>query len=557
MADSNKPSWSFGQSGTSGSSGALFGQVNSNSSKPAGNLFGSTTNPPTTSGISPFGNTSTAGGSALFGRASGTTPAPTFGICSGSNLFGGGNRQSGGLSGQAVTAPAPSSGFSGFSTPNKPAEALMTSQSQAPSLFSGSNGKGNTSNLFSNIGTNKTFAEQNSTTTPTSKPAISLFGNSTTPAGPPPINNTGANAGSSIFGKPADSGNPFPKQSANPTLGGFTFGSSKSLESPASMPTQAPNPFASAASTESSDLFAKRPAPTEGGLFQNLNKSQDTGANKTTTLHQPQGEASKNTTPFGTDSQASTNPSTAQGTPSLFSMAKLAQPEASTANSVASPTAATGGFSFPKKPTSSDTTSSSSAPSLFGNLGKPQDKNPTTTAESTGMSVPSSSAPASDAGLFGNIGKPAAPASASAGATTQPAGIFGGKPAVGLGASTAGPAPAPQSRLKNKSMDDIINRWATDLSKYQKEFQQQAEKVSTWDRMLVENSEKIQKLYGSTLEAERATTEVERQLTAVEGDQEELSHWLDYYEKQVDSMISNTIGQDGAISGPDQERERT
>lgn len=106
-------------------------------------------------------------------------------------------------------------------------------------------------------------------------------------------------------------------------------------------------------------------------------------------------------------------------------------------------------------------------------------------------------------------------------------------------------------------MDDIINRWATDLSKYQKEFQQQAEKVAKWDRMLVENSERIQKLYGSTLEAERATTEVERQLTAVESDQEELSHWLDYYEKEVDSMISNTIGQDGAVSGPDQERERT
>ena len=106
-------------------------------------------------------------------------------------------------------------------------------------------------------------------------------------------------------------------------------------------------------------------------------------------------------------------------------------------------------------------------------------------------------------------------------------------------------------------MDDIITRWASDLSKYQKEFQQQAERVADWDRKLVENSEKIQKLYGSTLEAERATTEVERQLTAVESDQAELAHWLDYYEKEVDTMISNTFGQDGTLSGPDQEREKT
>lgn len=106
-------------------------------------------------------------------------------------------------------------------------------------------------------------------------------------------------------------------------------------------------------------------------------------------------------------------------------------------------------------------------------------------------------------------------------------------------------------------MDEIITRWASDLSKYQKEFQKQADKVAAWDRMLVENSERIQKLYGSTLEAERATSEVERQLTAVENDQEELELWLDYYEKEVDAMMANQGGQGEPISGPDQERERT
>ena len=107
-------------------------------------------------------------------------------------------------------------------------------------------------------------------------------------------------------------------------------------------------------------------------------------------------------------------------------------------------------------------------------------------------------------------------------------------------------------------MDDIITRWASDLSKYQKEFQKQADKVASWDRMLVDNSEKIQKLYGSTLEAERATTEVERQLSAVESDQETLETWLDFYEKEVDSMIASQQGGQGEIiSAPDQERERT
>lgn len=74
----------------------------------------------------------------------------------------------------------------------------------------------------------------------------------------------------------------------------------------------------------------------------------------------------------------------------------------------------------------------------------------------------------------------------------------------------------------------------------------------------MENSEKIQKLYGSTLEAERATTEVERQLSAVESDQETIESWLDHYEKEVDSMIASQQGGQGEIiSAPDQERERT
>lgn len=75
--------------------------------------------------------------------------------------------------------------------------------------------------------------------------------------------------------------------------------------------------------------------------------------------------------------------------------------------------------------------------------------------------------------------------------------------------------------------------------------------------MLVENSDKIQKLYGRTLEVERATTEVERQLTAVENDQAELAIWLDHYEKEVNQMTANQVGQGESLQGPDQERERT
>lgn len=106
-------------------------------------------------------------------------------------------------------------------------------------------------------------------------------------------------------------------------------------------------------------------------------------------------------------------------------------------------------------------------------------------------------------------------------------------------------------------MDEIITRWATDLSKYQKEFKDQASKVAEWDRMLVENGEKIQKLYSSTYEAERASNEIERQLASVEGQQDELSAWLDRYESDLNELFTKQIGSNEQVAGPDQERERT
>lgn len=125
-----------------------------------------------------------------------------------------------------------------------------------------------------------------------------------------------------------------------------------------------------------------------------------------------------------------------------------------------------------------------------------------------------------------------------------------------MSASTIGP-PSQLPRLKNKTMDEIITRWATDLQKYQKEFKDQATKVAAWDRLLVENGEKIQKLYLQTHDAEKASNEIDRQLQSVESHQAELESFLDRYEKEVDDMYSKQIGGNEQLAGPDQERERT
>lgn len=74
---------------------------------------------------------------------------------------------------------------------------------------------------------------------------------------------------------------------------------------------------------------------------------------------------------------------------------------------------------------------------------------------------------------------------------------------------------------------------------------------------MVDNGDKIQKLYNSTYEAEKASSEVDRQLSQVESQQAELTAWLDRYEGEVDEMFNSQGGPGENLQGPDQERDRT
>ena len=244
-----------------------------------------------------------------------------------------------------------------------------------------------------------------------------------------------------------------------------------------------------------------------------------------------------------------------------FGQASTSGPS-TTASAAPSTSASAGGlFSNLGNATASTAPSTTaSAGGLFLNLGNDKDKAPATTEQNASTTAPSTSAPAPSVNIFGGLGKPTTSTGTSQPTTQAPTTSTSADKATSntnLGASISGPPPTAQSRLKNKSMDEIITRWASDLSKYQKEFQKQAERVAAWDRMLVDNSEKIQKLYGSTLEAERATTEVERQLTVVENNQREIETWLDHYEQDLDRLTSEQLGRGESFQGADQEREQT
>ncbi|MCJ1436839.1 FG-nucleoporin nsp1 [Xylographa pallens] len=555
-----------GISSTSGQNSGVFGQNNASLTTPSLGSFGST---PATS----------ASATSLFGSSASTSePTPLFGGGSsgGGNLFGGGTNK-------------PTS-FGLFSTPSKPSEVSNTGSVQNAGMFGGGQ-PASKANLFGNTGAISTTSSQPESATPAAgKPSsgFSFGGVSTTPAGPPPTGSV-AQGGSGINFSIIGGGT---SQSATPTIN--TLGSNTST-------------FGGVPQSSNSNLFGK--PPTSSG-------SSSSGQNNSSPFNLP----SPNTNLFGTNPNPSSGSLSGAMNPPLFPKSSISQgsenqvsqaPSSSTSlfptlggqkplgqssapssspfviggNSI-NPPPSTSGVTFHLPAFSSAQSSTPAAPSatnfsasnLFGGLAGAPVSSPASTGPSSSSAAPASTTAQPSTGLFGpsntpiagvskppegngnSSGAPEAPnttAQPSGNSATAAAGNDANRLNTNLGTSTSGPRPPPQSRLKNKSMDEIITRWASDLSKYQKEFQRQAMKVSEWDRMLVDNSEKIQKLYGSTLEAERATVEVERQLSVVENDQGELEYWLDHYERQVDELIATQIGQGDTIQGPDQDRERT
>ncbi|KAL9619175.1 MAG: hypothetical protein Q9160_006184 [Pyrenula sp. 1 TL-2023] len=502
----------------------LFGAANV--APVSGSLFGSTT--PATSGPSFFGQQS-------------TTPAgpPPTTSAFGNNFFG--------TQKSADTTQTNSSNL--FS---KPATTNTT-----PPMF-GQKKEGETTSAFGTglFGSNQqTKLSAGDTSSTPAQPSFgttgttsSLFG-STTPTSTPPQPQGSSTAG---LGAPQASSNVFSMTPAIPKPGPGLFGGSQSALN------SQPQSTTPGTATSKPPLFSldKGPGQQSKPLFGAANTTSGTASNTAPALNS-QTSSSKPFSGFslsGLGKEISSDKATAPS--NSFDGFKTGGQDKSTTDK---PSNTFSSFSTPAqaKPTATDQQASTASTTPAGlptfSL-KPPSATTQATTEATSTSTvnaPSTSA----SSLFG--AKPTATSTAPPGITISSSDT-GATASGALGASTTGPAPTSQSRLKNRTMDEILTRWASDLTKYQKEFQSQAEKVAEWDQVLVDNMAKITKLYVNAATAEKQTNSVEMQLRAVENQQSELESWLDKYESEVDDMIAKQNVQQGeALQGPDQERERT
>lgn len=136
--------------------------------------------------------------------------------------------------------------------------------------------------------------------------------------------------------------------------------------------------------------------------------------------------------------------------------------------------------------------------------------------------------------------------------------------------------PAP-SMLKGKSIEEIVNRWSTELEMHVRDFNKFAAEVAVWDRSLIENGNNVSSrcrtcpcddspdpilqlagLYNYVLAAEREQNDIDQSLEHIEQQEKELTAIVETYEKQMADILG---GQGGNLrtldTGPaDTERDK-
>lgn len=124
------------------------------------------------------------------------------------------------------------------------------------------------------------------------------------------------------------------------------------------------------------------------------------------------------------------------------------------------------------------------------------------------------------------------------------------------------------------TLEDIVNRWSSDLDERVREFTNLAQEIREWDAILLGNGEEISKLVEELQALDPISQTINDSLDYIEQEQKSLSGYMDQYEAQVDEMLANRPGLAGAggsstlssalgggsssgVSGPSSERDRT
>ncbi|XP_074660003.1 uncharacterized protein LOC141912608 [Tubulanus polymorphus] len=445
--------------------------------------FGSTSGGGATSGFS-FGTPAAATPGAAPTQAS-AAPAPggfSFGTPAAGST---GAFSFGGQSAVKSTTAAPTSGFSFGAPAANPATATPLSQSSSGGFTLGA-----------------------TTAAAAPKPGGFSFG-TVAAAAPAPTGSTSTAAPSTGFSFGAAASTP--QQPAAATAAkpaGLSFGASAPAAQPSTGFTFGTTPAAAPAATLPPQQKLTFATPVVPNMAAPVTSKPATGITFGTT---PQGT--------GTSLGGLTKPTTQSAAPGMLAGLLTTSAGATTAfnltGSASKPTttpvvAPGGGFTL------AASSAPATAPSGFGL--KP------TTAASLTTATPAATTTATS-GLTFNL-------PASTAATTLKSTAVSLSTATTTTASTAQPLPA----MNYRQLEEAINKWTLELEEQEKMFLQQATQVNAWDRLLIENGDKITQLNIDVEKVKHDQKRLDHELDFIQSQQKELEEMLTPIEKAVEEL---------------------
>ncbi|NXP15322.1 NUP62 protein, partial [Thinocorus orbignyianus] len=354
--------------------------------------------------------------------------------------------------------------------------------------------------------------------------------------------------------------------------GAFGLGSSVATSAPSSQ-AAAPSGFTFGSTGTTSTMLSL--GTTGGFTFSSSSTTQAGTATSTIGTAAPQAAATGftfGTAPTAAATTAATSGVTTQST-TPFSLG--GQPTAATSAPVAAPTTTTAqkptlSFGTKLRVTSTAATTAATTTSALGSTGPTLfssvvSSSAPTSSTTTGLSLGAPSTGTASPGTLGfglKVPGTTAAATSTATSTTAASGFaLNLKPLTTTGATGAGTSTTAITTTTTTSappvmtyaqLESLINKWSLELEDQEKHFLHQATQVNAWDRMLIENGEKITCLHREVEKVKLDQKRLDQELDFILSQQKELEDLLTPLEESVKEQ-SGTI----YLQHADEERERT
>ena len=96
-----------------------------------------------------------------------------------------------------------------------------------------------------------------------------------------------------------------------------------------------------------------------------------------------------------------------------------------------------------------------------------------------------------------------------------------------------------KSRLKNKTVEEIIQMWYQQMNTQVQKFTQQASEMAEWEMKLFSNGSKLFQLFENVQKVEKSQNELDEGLGRIDSQQLEIHETLTELEKKVDALFSS------------------